>query len=88
MSRKYESPFTPEQEKFIRDNCTSKYIKDIAQDLGFTHTHVYTFIQQNNLKQKKVMKPRATERVVQYRTKQGKVREGYFNVHAKQNWAI
>lgn len=85
---KYKSPFTPEQETFIRNNCTKKYIKEIAEELGSGYTPVHTFIQQNNLKQKKVMKPRVQERVVQYSRRNGKVLEGYFNVDAKSNWAI
>ncbi len=83
----YKSPFTSYQEKFIRDKCTSMYINEIAEELGSSYFPVRTFILQNNLKQKKVMKPQVKERRVQY-VKKGKVREVYFNIHEKWNWAI
>ncbi|MDB5200544.1 MAG: hypothetical protein JWO92_2507 [Chitinophagaceae bacterium] len=81
----YKSPFTLNQEIFIKDNCKDMYIRDIAKELKEGYTPVYNFIKQNNLKQKKAMKPQVKERRL---VKKGKVVDGFFDVDLKSNWAI
>lgn len=59
----------PEQDKFIRENCKTMYVLQMAKELGMSCSRVYEYVQQNNLEQKK-----RTKKVVPEK-------EGFFNVH-------